>query len=653
MKTDPVLLEILRNRFHAVVEEMATVTLRTSFTVFVKETSDFGACLVAPHGELMAAPTETSVSLMVGLPGAEAINAFKAYAEGDVGIANDPDTTRGLSTHLPDIFLWKPIFVDGEIVAFAFNFIHSSDVGGKVPGSISPTATDIFQEGLRIPPLKLMKAGVLNQDVLDMILLNSRIPEQNWGDIKAQLASLTIAERRVQEMAARYGREVVKQGIVDLLALAEQRARRLIGQIPDGSWTASDYMEPDGDERPIRIEVTMTVQGGEIVLDFTGTDLQVAAAFNMPSAGQRVHYMLALALLNWFRTQDPEVPYNSGLLRPVRMVLPRGTVLNPDPGAACGVRAATFFRAMDVIMACMAEALPDASPAASAGAMCIILLAIQDPDTGRPRITVAQPLSGGSGARPRQDGIDGTSFTGGWLRNVPNEVLESEMPIVVENYGYRTDAAAPGARRGGAGLDFRFRNLAPELVVTARGLERFQFQAWGLAGGAAGPNTVVTRNPGRPDATQPGRFELLRLGPGEVLAFQSCAGGGHGDPLQRPAEAVERDVRAGFITPAAAERDYGVVLRDGVADAAATARCRAGRPSAPLGFAFGAHRAAFEQLWPEALQRALIALLLEQPAARRPLLSRRLQAFVKARRASGLAVDDAALRANLADAEGR
>src|SRR5262245_9321535 len=190
LRTSYVQLEILRNRFEAIVEEMASVTLRTGFTVFVKETSDFGACLVAPSGEVLCAPTDTSVSLMVGIPGWEAINAFASYEEGDVGIANDPDRTRGLSTHLPDIWLWKPIFAGGEIIAFAFNFIHSSDVGGRVPGSISPVSTDIFQEGLRIPPLKLMRRGVLNQDLVDLILTNCRIPDQNWGDIKAQLASM-------------------------------------------------------------------------------------------------------------------------------------------------------------------------------------------------------------------------------------------------------------------------------------------------------------------------------------------------------------------------------------------------------------------------------------------------------------------------------
>jgi N-methylhydantoinase B len=624
---DPVLLEILRNRFKAIVEEMASVTLRTGFTVFVKETSDFGACLVAPSGEVLSAPTETSVSLMVGLPGWEAINAFDQYDEGDVCIANDPDRTKGLSTHLPDIWLWKPIFVDGEIIAFAFNFIHSSDVGGRVPGSISPINTDIFQEGIRVPPLKLIRKGEINQDIVDLILLNCRIPDQNWGDIKAQLASLATADRRVKELSRRYGRNVVAKGITDLLDSAEERARGIIRSIPDGTYNASDYMEAEGVARPIRIELTMKIEGDVIDLDFTGTDLQVAAAFNLPTWGQQGHYMLSLALLNYFRTLDPEIPYNSGLIRPVHFELPLGTIVNPEPGLAYGVRAATFIRVMDCVMGCLAQALPEATPAASSGAIYIVLLSVIDQATGQRRITVAQPLSGGSGGRPRQDGIEGTSFTGGWLRNVPNEVLEAEMPILVEEYGYPVDRAAAGRNRGGSAIRFRFRNLGDATVMTARGLERFRFSPWGFQGGAAGPNSSVLLNPGKPDERSLGQLDLVTLGANDVVEFTTSSGGGYGDPLERPASAVRDDVIAGFVSAEAALDNYGVVLRDGVIDDGATSKARGARASSepPATFDKGMARAEFEEKWPEDVQRALILGLLLQPSARRRYLQKVLE----------------------------
>lgn len=631
-RTDPIKLEILRNRFKAIVEEMASVTLRTGFTVFVKETSDFGACLVAPNGEVLAAPTETSVSLMVGLPGWEAIKAFDHYDKGDVGIANDPDRTKGLSTHLPDIWLWKPIFVDGEIIAFAFNFIHSSDVGGRIPGSISPTSTDIFQEGIRIPPLKIARKGELNQDVIDLILLNCRIPDQNWGDIKAQLASIATAERRVKELAARYGRDVVARGITDLLDSAEERARKFIASIPDGTYRASDYMEAEGQPRPIRIDLTMTVAGDAIEMDFTGTDLQVAAAFNLPTWGQPGHYMMSLALLNYFRTIDPEIPYNSGLIRPVRMILPKGSIVNPDPGLAYGVRAATFIRVMDCIMACLAQALPDATPAASSGAIAIVLLSCFDHETGERRITVAQPLSGGSGARPRQDGIDGTSFTGGWLRNVPNEVLEAEMPIIVEEYGYADNRAAPGRNRGGAPVRFRLRSLEDGMIMTARGLERFRFQPWGFRGGKPGPCTTVSLNPDTEGARSLGQIDLAELRANDVVEFFTPSGGGYGDAFGRPPAAVLADMLAGFIDTEAAQRDYGVAIVDGRVDEETTRRLREEhRPPAENNmFSRGPARAAHEAAWPEELQRAIIAALMKRPSRKRDRLRLVLEQRIEA-----------------------
>lgn len=627
MKTTSVQLEIFRNRFQAIVEEMASVTLRTGFTVFVKETSDFGACLLAPTGEVLAAPTESSVSLMVGLPGWEAVNAFDNYEEGDVCIANDPDSTRGLSTHLPDIWLWRPIFVDGEIIAFALNFIHSSDVGGRVPGSITPVASDVWQEGLRIPPLKLIRAGQLNDDIVKLILLNCRIPEQNWGDIKAELASLATANRRIKELATRYGVDAVKNSIVDLLSSAEQRARHIIAGIPDGRYFASDYMEIDAPvSRAVRIALTMEVIGEEMQLDFTGSDLQIKAAFNLPTHGQPGHYMLSLAILNYFRTLDSDIPYNAGLTRPLKMVLPKGSIVNPDNGFACGVRAATFIRVMDCIMACLSLALPEATPASSAGAIAIVLLANIDPESGQRKITVAQPLSGGSGGRPAQDGIEGTSFTGGWLRNVPNEVLEAEMPVVVEEYGYATDTAAAGLWRGGSAIRFRMRNLQQGTVLTARGLERFRFQAWGSHGGQPGCNTSVLLNP-QSEGKSLGQIDLLEMEHNDVIEFISPSGGGYGDPGMRPAESVLEDVINGYLTASKARHDYGVVIVDNLVDAAATKELRKHR-SPSSGIKKGIKRAEYESVWPEEIQHNLIVALLKQPASIRDNLRQHVEADI-------------------------
>jgi N-methylhydantoinase B len=622
VRTDPVMLEILRSRMKSIAEEMAAVTLRTGFTVFVKETGDFGACLVAPNGEVMAAPTDTAVSLMVGLPAHEVIHALGEYEEGDIGITNDPDTTRGLSTHLPDIWLWKPIFADGQIMGYAFNFIHSSDVGGKVAGSISPTSYEIFQEGLRIPPMKLFRKGEVDQQLLDLILLNCRIPEQNWGDIKAQVASLNVAEQRILELVDRYGRDVVSQGIVDLMDHAETRARTLIRDIPDGAYTFVDYLEGETDgAAPIRIKLTLRVEGTEMVFDFDGTDYQVQAAFNLPTWNQRGHYMMSFPVLNFFRTLDPDVPYNSGLVRPLELRIPKGTLLNPEPGAAYGVRAATMFRVLDNLNGCLTQTLPNVIPAASNGGIAIVLVSTIDPATGERVVSVAQPLNGGSGGRPTLEGIDGTSFTGGWFRNIPNEVLESDVPLLVEEYGYREFSGGAGKHRGGTGIRFRIKTLGPETVLTARGLDRLIFRPWGLYGGKPSELYRVTFNPGSERERNLGKIDILTLDTGDVVEFETSGGGGFGEPLDREPARVLGDIASGLVSLEQAEADYGVVVRDGAVDEAATNELRAKLPRSAYPLVdVGAERRAYEAVWSDEVATELIALLKPFPSRLRSIV---------------------------------
>ena len=634
LHTDPVMLEVLRNRFKAVAEEMAAATLRTAYTVFVKETHDFGACLVSPRGEVFGAPTDTAVSIMAGLPAWGVVGALQDYRQGDIGIANDPDFTRGLSTHLPDIWLWKPIFAEGRIIAFALSFIHSSDVGGKVAGSISPTSYEIFQEGLRIPPMKLYREGVANQELLDMVLLNSRIPEQNWGDIKAQIASLNIAERRLGELVARYGAEAVEAGIEDVMDHAEERARRLIERIPDGDYSFVDYMEgDDAGVGLIRIKLTMRVRGGSLVMDFDGTDYQVRAAFNLPSWNQRGHRQICFALLNYFRSIDPDVPYNSGLVRPIELRIPRGTLLNPEPGAACGVRAATMFRVLDNVCGCLTQAVPDVMPAAGSGAVAIVLLSVWDSAKGTRKVEVAQPLNGGSGGRPNLEGIDGTSFTGGWLRNIPNEVLEADMPVLVEEYGYRPGSPGAGRHRGGAGIRFRLRSLALEMLMTARGLERFTFRPWGLQGGLPGERGSALLNPGTAGERSLGKFDVLTLETGDVVQFETASGGGFGDPWERSPQLVLADVRAGLIGVAEAEPQYAVVIRDGSVDEAGTSRLRGRtRPSRPA-VDFGPERARYESVFTDEVATGILQLLDPYPSRLRSVVRDRLRRQLEGRTA--------------------
>ncbi|NUU60663.1 hydantoinase B/oxoprolinase family protein [Paenibacillus agri] len=621
--TDKVFLEIFKNRVQAIVEEMANVVLRTGFTAFVKETGDFGTYLLTPAGETFGSPLDTGYNLSLGIPAGETIEAIGDWKEGDIVITNDPYATGGMATHLPDVHLIKPFFHQGKIVAFGMCFVHSSDVGGKVPGSVSPTSYDIHMEGIRIAPVKLYDQGVLNEQVLRLFLDNSRIPDQNWGDLKALMAALHRGELRLQELIVRYGLDKVEQGIVDLLQYSELKVRAIIRDIPDGSYDFWDYLEDGPGGYPIRLRCRMDIAGEEIFLDFDGSDPQVRASFNIVTANKQGHYMLVPALIRYFRTVDPTIPWNSGMIRMVRNDAPPATILNPEPMAAVGARAATFIRVMDVLTGAMSKAQADKLPAAGAGQACIVMLAITDPVTGRKKVGVIQPICGGSGARPMKDGIDGMDFAVGHLRNIPAEAVEAEMPILIERYGLRQDSAGAGKYRGGSGIDLKVKILSPDTIMTARNMERMQFQPWGRLGGGVGQVGAAIQNAGTAEERSLGRIDELLLHPGDTVTFLSQGGGGYGDPFLRDPQEVLEDVRSGLLTEDAAETLYGVALAGQGIDESATAILRNNHQENMEDFSFGSKREQFEQLWSDEMQRAVGQALRQYPLALRDYLKRR------------------------------
>ncbi|MFT4211940.1 MAG: hydantoinase B/oxoprolinase family protein [Microbacterium sp.] len=632
MTTKAVQTEILKNRFKSIAEEMTAVVLQTAFTVYIKETADFGCALVAPDGEVFATATDRADNSMVGLPTMKAIEALAPYRPGDVGIANDPFSTGGLATHLPDVFLWKAIFVEDEVVGYAMSFIHSSDVGGVVPGSIAMSSRDIYHEGLRIPPVRLYEGGVLNTAVRDIIKLNSRIPEPFWGDIQAQIAGLNRGEQRILEVVDRYGAEAVRQGIGDVMDLAEHRARDLLSRIPDGVYRFVDYMERDAPgARPVRIECTLESRGSDLYLDFEGTDVEVRAALNLPTYGHPVHYQVTVPIRNWLRTMEPTIPYNSGMVRSIHFRAPEGTLLHPGPEAACGARYATAMRVHDCILGCLVQAMPDLFPTAGPGSAAIVLVAAMDEHTGTQKVAVAQPFLGGSGARPHLDGVDGSTFGGGGhLANVPNEVLEAEMPILVEEYGLLPGSSAPGEHRGGVGVEFRMRSLQDGVEVATRGLERFHFQPWGVAGGAPGARGDVVLNAGTEREQAIGRVDLVPLGYGDTISFRTPTGGAIGRPQDRPAHLVAADVDAGLLDARQAREQYGVVVDDaGVVDDDATAaergrRATPGSADGEPGFSYGAGREAHDARWGAGAERRLVTELRAYPHVVRETVNQRV-----------------------------
>ncbi len=616
MAIDRVTLEILRNHYQAIVEDMARIMERTAYTTFVKETADFSTGLVSTGGEYVAYPWKLGASSYLGLNLEHALDYFDHYDEGDIVICNDAYLSGPICTHLPDVHILRPIFHDGRIICWGYAFVHSSDMGGTVPASVWPRATEIFQEGLRLRPTRLYRAGVLNEDVRNVILDNCRIPEMNWGDIKAMCAAVNSCDRRVQEMVGKFGVATVVEGIDAVLDYAEQRARAALAKIPDGTYRFADYMEDDlQSEVPIRIKVALTVEGSSVHLDFTGSDPQVASALNIASHGV-THPFLCQAINAYIVTEDPQIPKASSILRPVRVTAPPGCVVHSLFPAPIGVRYATVLRVLDAVLGALAQALPGRIPAAPAGGISPVVVSVLDPLTGRRHVQVVEPMLGGGGGRPTMDGLDAADSTAGYLRNTPVESIEAEVPIVVRRYHLIPDTGGAGEHRGGLAVRLDFQVFHPHAIVTARGMERFRLEPWGVAGGRAGTVGSCVVNRDTPRARDIGKIDVLRLEPGDLVSIVSPSGGGHGDPRRRDPERVRADVRAGFQSVEQARERYGVALVDGAVDAEATARLRAAMPAPPAGpFDYGRRRAELERRWPPALQDAAVRLLESVPPA--------------------------------------
>jgi N-methylhydantoinase B len=631
MIDDKIGLEILGNRFQAVVDEMAQVLFRTAHTVFIKETQDYGAVLVSPGGEVFAASRRYGVLMMVGMPMDDAIKSMgEDVREGDIFMTNDPEATGGMCTHLNDVFLWKPIFHEGKIVCYAWTFVHMSDVGGRVSGSIAPSSHELFQEGIRIPPQKLFREGVLDEMFLRTFLINTRTAEQNWGDMKACIAALTTAERRVGELIGRFGVGAIAGGIDKVLDYAETQARRVISSVPEGVYRFSDFIEADMvGQGMLRVNLTLTITGGEMHMDFTGTAPQVRAALNLPSFSKDGHWMLITGVVNWLCTQEPSIAYNAGLVRPMKVHIPKGTLINPEAGAAYGSRYSTSHKVCDVIIGALAQAVPDQLPATDSGQGSILLVAVPDMQSGGTRVSVIQPIVGGSGGRPVDDGVDGTMVILNFLKNVPTELLEREMPeILIRHYGLREDSGGAGRYRGGTGSIIEFQTHAPYTTITSRNMERYIFPPAGREGGTPGTTGYTLMNPGTAEEKDIGKIDILEMDVGDVLRIGTQGGGGYGDALARPADSVWEDVLDGYVSVATAEKLYGVI-GDGAGglDALSTeARRKSMRATrGPLKpFDFGPVRDAYHARWPDAMHDAISEVTQDLPRLQRQMFYRGL-----------------------------
>jgi N-methylhydantoinase B len=566
---DAITLEIMRHRFSSIAEEMGAALIRTAYSTNIKDRRDCSCALFSTTGELVAQAEHVPIHLGVlpwGVKGALAHIDPEELAPGDAIMHNDPYIG---GTHVPDIIIFAPIFYKGKLVAFVGNLAHHVDVGGKTIGSLPPDATEIFQEGLRFPPIKIRKQGRLNQDVLDIHRYNVRTPVESKGDLLAQLAANNVGERHFIELCDEFGVAAVDEAIAQLADYCEKRMASELIKIPSGTYEFSDVIEGDGiTDDLITIKVKIFINNGKVKIDFTGSSPQTRGPLNA------VRPMTLSCVYYAFKTiTDPSLPLNEGTFRQIEVITPAKTIINASfPSPTNGANGITCQRIVDVLLGALGQAAPEKICAACAGAMSGVQLGVFDSKLNM-YYAYGESYGGGYGATYNQDGTSGIQTHMTNTRNAPIEVLESSLPVLVEKYGLLPNSEGPGKYRGGFGITRIFTVLAEEMVWVISS-DRSQVHPWGMAGGkpANGAHYYVESNGRR--TLLPSKVTVT-LRKGDRLIVETSGGGGWGDPYQRSLEAVTNDILEELITSGQAKNGYGVVVdSNGQIDREATGTIR-------------------------------------------------------------------------------
>ena len=518
MKTDPVRLEIFKSLFHSIAEEMGATLKRTAFSPNIKERRDYSCAVFDDKGQMIAQGDHMPVHLGSMPLSVKAAIERRSIQPGDIVVLNDPYAG---GTHLPDITLVSGMFQKKKLLFYVASRAHHSDVGGMSPGSM-PLAEEIYQEGLRIPPIKLVQGGEINQDVLDLVLYNVRTPDERQGDLAAMFGANRTGERRLLEIVTKYGLKEVRHYVDELLNYSERMTRQAISLIPDGTYEAEDRLDNDGiSDNEIVIRVRTTVKGDRAIVDFSKSDRQAAGSVNA------VYAITASVVFYVFRTLvGTAIPSNAGGMRPLELIAPEGSIVNAlPPAAVCGGNVETSQRIVDVLYRCLAPALPDIIPAASQGTMNNFTFGGIDPRTNQP-FAYYETVAGGMGARPTMDGISGVPAHMTTSLNTPVEAFEHAYPIRVLRYTLRRGSGGTGKFRGGDGIVRELRFLVPCQITVLS--ERRKYQPYGLAGGEPGHSgrNVIVRRGGQTEEL-PSKF-TSRVDAGDIVSIQTPGGGGWG-----------------------------------------------------------------------------------------------------------------------------
>ncbi|MBI3977426.1 MAG: hydantoinase B/oxoprolinase family protein [Chloroflexi bacterium] len=567
-RVDPVTFELIKSGLEVLCDEMALTMARAAYSPLIRESLDYTTALLTATGEVMAQGRTNALhlgSIMAALEGIR--NKFgDDMHPGDVFINNDP--YEG-GSHLPDTFIIKPLFIDGKLVAFAGSEAHMSDVGGRVPGSNACDSTEIYQEGLRIPPSHLFIRGRANRTLWDIVEKNVRQPDRFFGDLRALLAAIAVGERGFMKFVERYGYERLQCYVGEIMDYTERLTRAEIASWPDGEYVFEDAIDDDGiDPDLVPVRVKLTVRGDTLELDFAGSAPQVRAAVNCP-----ITYTKAACFLAVRAAMAIHLPHNSGFTRPLRILVPAGTILNPLPPGAVAARSLVAYRVTNAVVGALAQIVPQRMTAGDDGGNALITLAGRDRE-GKPWVYTDIHF-GAWGARYDRDGVDGICGIGVSVANTPCEIIELDYPLRMRRYAYVQDACGIGKFRGGLGLLREYQPLVDDTMVQVRS-DRIKTRSYGLFGGRHGSPTVNLVNPGTNQRELPSKF-MISLKAGDVFHCQLASGGGWGDQFDRDPALVQRDVRNEKISAAFAAREHGVVIdpETRAVDQDGTARLRA------------------------------------------------------------------------------
>ena len=537
---DIITREVIRGGLEYIAEEMGIILRNAAYSTNIKERMDHSCSLFDSKGRMVAQAEHIPVHLgAMPLTVSSIMKEFKdEIFLGDSFILNDPYLG---GTHLPDITIVTPIFYNKELVGYSVSRAHHNDIGGITPGSMPGNATEIFQEGLRIPPIKIVKKGVVDKDILNLIMTNSRTPKIRKGDLMAQLSANWTGEKRLLEIIEQKGLKVYKLSVEEILNYSEKRFLSILKEFPESEAESIDFMDGDGiSNEPIKLAVKISLKKDHITFDFTGTSDQVRGAVNCPYAVTLSGSYYVIRSIT-----DPTIPANEGLYRHLTVKVPKGSLLNASPPAAVvGGNVETSQRVVDTLLRAFSKILPDRIPAASQGTMNNLI--IGGLNHNGESFTFYETICGGTGGSASMDGVDGIHSHMTNTMNTPIEEIEARYPLIVEEYSLRSNSCGKGKHRGGLGVKRAFRTDVP-VIVSVLG-ERQKIAPWGLNGGLEGKKGIyykITRNNEKVIVNGKGSFSLEK---GEKIIIQTPGGGGWGNPKERSKEEGENDLLDGKIT---------------------------------------------------------------------------------------------------------